>query len=661
MQADWLNEHLREAFIDFHNGACASDLLANFDPVRYVDTLLKANANRHVSFVKCHHGYAYYPTDVGARHPHLRDDFFGGIAKECEKHGMPLLAYYNVTRDGVAFDENPDWRQTKRDESYVVNRHIKHVCVNSPVVQERIWPMVDEVMDRYPIQGFFFDATVFMPGTCFCEYCKRKMAVEGANSGSDAAVLEFCTRSLCEFMDATTGRIQARIPDAAVYYNAPDFVGKADLTPGQVFLEIESLPSAWGYINTPFYGRYYRSKDIHVAAMTGRFHKSWADFGGIKPDAMLHYEAGVALSLGASLSIGDQGNPDGTLDPAVYEAEGKAFGYYAEHEQWIQGAESVPYVALLARKHIDGKKAAESKPSNFGLTTALIEANIHFDIIDLDAELSKYTAIVMEDVPMPDEGSAQRLQAFVQSGGRLLSLGSCIFMGAGRTVIEDILGVEYAGQSPYSDHYIRTPDGDLGEGLPKTDWVTYGPAVHMRPTKADGVAQMVYPFTEAKPFRAVSHRHGHPGPVSPFPAATIHDYDEGVAAAVACPLGALHYEHAYPPLRILLKNMLQRIVPTDTRVLDVKAPISAEIVLTRQGERRIVHLLNFSTNRRSSQMEIMEEVPPVLDVELRVLMDNDPQRVLLIPGGGELKWVREGAHVVVQVPRFDVHGMVILE
>jgi len=51
----------------------------------------------------------------------------------------------------------------------------------------------------------------------------------------------------------------------------------------------------------------------------------------------------------------------------------------------------------------------------------------------------------------------------------------------------------------------------------------------------------------------------------------------------------------------------------------------------------------------------------VLDVELRVLMDNDPQRVLLIPGGGELKWVREGAHVVVQVPRFDVHGMVILE
>jgi hypothetical protein len=183
----------------------------------------------------------------------------------------------------------------------------------------------------------------------------------------------------------------------------------------------------------------------------------------------------------------------------------------------------------------------------------------------------------------------------------------------------------------------------------------------MRPTGAEAVADLVYPFTEAKPFRAVSHRHGHPGPVAPFPAATIHPYDEGIAAAVACPLGALHYEHAYPPLRIFMKNLLDWIVPADLRVLDVKAPLSAEIVLTRQGERLIVHLLNFSTNRRSSQMEIMEEVPPVLDVELRVLMEKDPSRVALVPGDDELSWSRDGKHVVIQVPRFDVHGMVIIE
>ena len=661
MQAAWMNEHLREAFIDFHTGACGRDMMANFDAEQYVDTLIKANANRHVSFIKDHHGWAYYPTEAGARHPHLKGDMFGQIAAECHRRGMPVMAYYNVTRDGVAFDENPDWRQTKRDGSFVVGRHIKHVCVNSPYVPERMWPMVDETMASYPfIKGFFFDATVFMPGTCFCEYCKRKMELEGVNPDRAAEVSAFRIKSLREHVDTTSERVQAKIPDAAIYYNCGDYIGKADAQKGQLFMCIESLASAWGYERTPFFGSYYRSKDIHVEAMTGRFHGGWADYGGVKPDCALQYEAAVALSLGASLSIGDQGNPDGTLDAATYATEGKAFAYYAEREEWVKDTQSLPYVAQLCCSFQSHEHAKQSDPSNYGLFNALTEENVHFDVIDEAADLAQFTALVTEDCPV-DAETATKLRYYVAGGGRLLTLGETVFTGSGKEIMEDVLGVEYRGLSSYTVHYFRVPDGDLNGRLPCSDWTTYGHAAHLRPTTAEGLAELVYPYTEAKAFRTVSHQHGHPGEVAPFPSATMNTYGQGVAAAIVSPVGRLYYEHSYPPIRIFLKNVLDALIPPDHRVVELKAPLSAEIRVSQQADRTIVHLLNFHLNRSSNRIKVIEEIPPVLDAEVRLLREAAPQRVYLAPENEDLSWTRDAGHIVVQISRYDVHAMIVVE
>ncbi len=661
MQAAWMNEHLREAFIDFHTGACARDMMAHFDAEQYVDTLIRAGANRHVSFIKDHHGWAYYPTQFGAPHPHLKGDLFGAIARECHRRGMPVMAYYNVTRDGVAFDENPDWRQERKDGAFVAHRHIKHVCVNSPYVPERVWPMVDETMDAYPfIKGFFFDATVFMPGTCYCEYCKRKMEREGVNPDHAAAAAEFRVRSLREFVDNTSERILARIPDAALYYNTADFVGKAGLQKGQTFMCIESLPSTWDYERTPFYGRYYRTKGIHVEAMTGRFHGGWADFGGVKPDAALQYEAGLALSLGCSLSIGDQGNPYGTLDAATYAAEGKAFAYYAEREEWTKGAESVPYVALLCQRFQDFHPAKAAEPSNFGLLNTLLEENVHFDVVDSDADFTKFTAIIVECYAV-EEAVAARLRDFVQAGGKLVVLGEAAFTGAGQAIMEDILGVEYRGLSPYSVHYFRTHETALAGRLPISDWVTYGRAAHLKPTAADALCPLVYPYTEAKAFRTVSHMHGHPSHAAPFPAATVHAFGKGAAAAIACPLGELYYQHSYPAQRIFIKNVLDAIVPLSERKVEFAGPLSAEVRVMQQRERTVVHLLNFHLNRASNKIKVIEEIPPVLDTEIRLLREADPKRIYLAPEGQDLAWSRDGEHIVIPIARYDVHAMVVVE
>ncbi len=664
MPTKWMSEARREAFVDYHNGAVARDLMRNFSAERYVDTMIRSGANRAAVFFKCHHGFAYYPTQVGAPHPHLKGDFSGSIARECQKRGLPVVAYYNTTRDGVAFDANPDWRQTKRDGTFSVNRHIKHVCVNTPYVMERLWPMVDEILEWHPwIAGFFFDGTVFMPGACFCEYCLRKMKTEGINPDSEPAVLEFQARSLRQFMTATTERIRARIADPLIYYNGVDFVGRVDSQIGQTHLYIESLPSKWGFERTPFFGRYYRAKGISFTAQTGRFHEAWADFGGLKPDSAFIYDAGLALATGAAFSIGDQANPDGELDPAVYRAESVGFAHFAAREQWSTGAASVPYVGLLCRRHVTDKTFKDSIPSAYGWYNALAESHFHFDPIDESADYSPYTAIVAEGYTPETPQAAARLCEYVKNGGLLLASGPAMFLGAGRATIEEAFGMEYFGLSPFTNTYVRTPQGALGEGLPATDWIAYAQAFHIKPAAAQPLAEMVYPFTEAKAFRTTSHRHGHPGAVSPFPAATIHAFGAGQAMALAMPLGAAYYSNGYHVGRNFLKNLLKRLIAPEKRLLEVDAPVWVETILTRQPGRQVIHLLAFHANRTSqaAQVWVVEDVPAALDVRLRLRAEKDPSRVYLAPERAALEWRRDGAFIEIALPRFDIHAMAVVE
>ena len=53
----------------------------------------------------------------------------------------------------------------------------------------------------------------------------------------------------------------------------------------QTHLDVESLatsPGLWGYLHYPIVARHARTFGLPFLGMTGRFHKSWADFGGLK-------------------------------------------------------------------------------------------------------------------------------------------------------------------------------------------------------------------------------------------------------------------------------------------------------------------------------------------------------------------------------------------
>ena len=96
-------------------------------------------------------------------------------------------------------------------------------------------------------------------------------------------------------------------------------VGDTEILKHFSHLELESLPTGgWGYDHYPMSAAYCRNLGLDFLGMTGKFHTTWGEFGGIKHPNALRYECAAMLANGSKCSVGDQLHPDGALDESTY-------------------------------------------------------------------------------------------------------------------------------------------------------------------------------------------------------------------------------------------------------------------------------------------------------------------------------------------------------
>src|ERR1700691_3609946 len=94
--------------------------------------------------------------------------------------------------------------------------------------------------------------------------------------------------------------------------------------------------------------RYTRRLGLDYLGMTGRFHRSWGDFGTIRNQAALDYECFRMLAYAGKCSIGDQLHPRGRLVKAVYERIGSTYASVKLKEPWCIGAKAVSEIGSLS-------------------------------------------------------------------------------------------------------------------------------------------------------------------------------------------------------------------------------------------------------------------------------------------------------------------------
>lgn len=676
----------RKIHLDFQLAGEIPDVGVDFDATQFIDTLEAAHVDAIVVFAKNVYGYSFYPSKVGPAHPGLVEpDLLGKQVAACREAGITVYAYFAWAWDELVAERHPEWLVWKRDRSTWLPAldepsFLSALCLSHPEVKEMGLAHTREVLERYDVDGVWYDLVYPIGAECYCWRCLSELRAAGLDPLDRAVQRRHKDELHSATLEAITGLARELKPGVQVDFNSQVSLGLGERLDWIDNLDIEALPTGgWGYGYFPLNARYARTHGVSVYGMTGRFQKSWGDYGGLKHPTQLRTEIAGIVALGVRCDVGDQPLPEAQLDEATYATIGEAYGEVAQLEPWLEGAVPVTEAAIVVDgprlSKLAGLPVADAMfplihvQAAGGLAKLLTELQIQFDVVDASAEIERYRLLVLPDSLEVDAALAARLEAHLEAGGAVVASHDALRLAGaeGDALWPAALRDAHRGPSPFQPAFARL-EGDLFAHRPRHgnyEYAIYGPTDRLEVAASEDVV------VHARLSEAAFQR-WQPGWQSAPPEHRT-DYatvvQSGRLAAFAFPLGATYYEHGYWFYRELLARLLERILPEP--LVRTSAPQSAEVSVTHQsagedrGERWIVHVVNYSPLRRSlgAPIEYVEDPIPLHDVEVALAVDGPIARAYEARTGAELELTRDGddGRWRVRVPVVPIAATVVFE
>lgn len=665
-----LENALRQIHLDFHTSPLISDIAADFDSQAFAETLSRASVNSVTVFAKCHHGMSYYDTRVGVKHPFLKIDLLREMLDACHEMGIRVAAYYSVCWDSFIGEEHPEWLQVDTSGAPIRPKPFERpyygwetLCLNTPYV-DYVEAQLKEVLTGYEVDGVFLDIVAQTRPGCICRYCRLSMSRMGLDYSVEEDLRKH-SRIVEERFMARMWELTSRLrPSASLFFNGASSLNQARLAVKYMtHFEIESLPTGpWGYYHFPFYARYLRNFGKPTVGMTGRFHASWADFGGLKTMPQLVYEAARIIAHGAAVSIGDQMHPRGALDPAVYRTIGGAYDVVKSVEELVRGSEPVYEAAILALPRSRGPDEFVFQGGGFGIDDSLagavkilLEEKIQFNVLDRWMKLDDYDLLVIPDYGILDEESRKRLEDYLSRGGKMIFSYKATLEGD-RFWCPGI-DLTPIAVDKYDVDFIRV-GSKLSEGVPTDfDFAMYGSGVYTLLREGEILAKIREPYFRRSPKTYTSHTYTPASRDSESPAIALSR--DGNVMYIYSPIFSAYFKHGYWIYRAILRNCLNLMLRE--RLVAPTLPPSTEAYLWRRGDSLVLHLLSYQSIRIGRHPEYMTDYTPYSSLRLRIKSHNEPRRVYSMLSGRKLEFRFAEGQVEAVVERPSIYEVVVLE
>jgi hypothetical protein len=656
----------RQVHLDFHTSPAIGDVGRDFDAEVFAQAMQDACVNSVTVFAKCHHGHLYYETQRPERHPGMKAglDLTRSQVEALHRRGIRAPIYISIQVDEYAALTHPEWVVRNPDGSqckgwgnsgvFVPGWHI--LDMSSPY-QEFVADQTSEILTKLqPVDGVFFDMCWDQPSSSvYAVAGMKKMGLDPANAADQDV---YATHVALAYMERFYKMVKETSPEATVFFNGRAMSKLSQDIPFQEQVEIEALPTGgWGYMYFPVNVRYARTFDKPYMGMTGRFHRTWGDFGGLKPYPALEYETSQMIAHGARCSVGDQLHPRGRPDRASYELIGLAYRRVMEREPWLEGAVPQSQVGLFQLPTNSLQTTQNTSRSDEGAVRMLTQLKVQFDVVQASSNLEAYELLVLPDALPVDETLVERLQHYLKRGGRILATGTSGLSADGTQVLLPELEIYTEGFSPYSVTYVRFGEA-VSQGVPETDHVVYEAGV--RATALPGtqaLATVVEPYFERTWEHFCSHNQTPSADETPYLAASVN----GNTAYISFPVFRLFAQYGNQSHRWLVGNLLKLLLPE--LLLKVEGPTGMETSVMRQaGENRtIVHLLFYTPERRAQNLDLVEDIIPLYNVPLALRLEQAPRRVYLAPEQTNLSFAYSYGYASVTVPEIRGHAMVVFE
>lgn len=660
----------RQIHLDFHTSEHIPGIGAEFDAADFVSTFKKAHVDSVTIFAKCHHGWAYYPTKVGAPHPNLaRPDLLGEMVEALNAADIECPIYITVQWDERNARLHPEWRArsatANRFDPSQLTAAWHTLCLNHKAYRDELLAMAREVASRYATPGIFFD--IVLTPDCVCQQCLDTMAEQGLDPENAADRLTKDEWVNEVFRTEMSAALNAEFPGLRIFYNCGHIhkQGPERFAPYS-HLELESLPTGgWGYSHFPGSARYAATLGLDFVAHTGKFHTSWGEFGGFKHPDALEYEAAQMVAMGSKCLVGDQLHPNGAINPDTYASIRPAYARVEKLEPYLDGARQVSEVAILSAEYFH-HAGDRNNNADDGAAQMLQELQQPFDVIDPSSDFSRYRVIILPD-EVPVEGDlATRFGDYIAGGGKVLMSGISALQDDGSFAIP--AGIRNTGPVAFDPSYLLA-GRDLDASMTETPFVVYGRAQTIVAEGATVLANVVPPYFNRSYQHFSSHAHA-PDDTSAAPlgaGVTLH----GGVAYIAYPIFSIYRAMGQPLYRYLVRGLLRRLLPDPALITDL--PSAGRATLTRQDKRgrHVLHLLygapqvrgnGVPANNGVRVMEMIEDIPSIGPVTAKVRLPGPPTRAFEAVSGEPVAVTDLGSgQYGITLDRLRIHAAVVFE
>jgi len=642
----------RQVHLDFHTSPLIDEVGVEFDAEVFAATIEDAGIDSVTVFARCHHGMSYYPTQVGEMHPGLQGrELLGEQIEALHRRNIRCPIYLTVAWDEWTADRHRDWLQltgdgqiaqvrNRKDDGTIDPGGWRYVNWLHPDYQAFLEAQIDELFDGYEVDGLFFDILSFAPDAGWSDHSIRFRERHGLLDRSHASWVKFRVLAQNEMSAKLTAKVRSRSQEASVFYNTGVFsyvdsrYGIHGRVAQQSHYELESLPTGhWGYHHFPKLGRQISRLGRPWIGQTGRFQKSWGDFGGIKPVPALEFECFRAQALGGGVEVGDQLHPRGGLDRGAYALIKTVFAQVKAAETFYEESVACPQIGILLAG-VPGMDEAITARSESGAVMLAEETHYDCAVLDDASELSEFALVVLPDSTPITAALKQNLVTYYEGGGRLLLTGSAGFDEAGNWAL-DFLPLERSGTEKNEPIYWQV-ESAFSPDWAGVDRVLYrrGPAI-----SAHGDARVVAwrqePYFQRTDLRFCSHFQAppRPGPTDD-PAIVCGDR----WACVADPMFRDYREAGGLVIAAMWQRLVEELIGSPP--VGAGLPTTVLSVPRRKGDDLLVTLLHYVPVRKALRIDVIAERMNLAGEQLRC--DPAIKQVIDVTSGEPLHCIAPG-------------------
>ncbi len=635
----------RQVHLDFHTWGDIPEVGKSFSKENFQKALKVAGLDSITVFAKCNMGYCYYPTSVGVMHPHLDFDLTSAMIDAAHEIGVRAPVYINAGLNEEQASAHPEWHAQRGLGGDNKWGDFTLLCLNDSVWAKEVYKLVEEVCERYEsLDGLFLDI-VLIDEACYCDQCLRGMAKMGLDPKIETDAKHYYTLKRKAFMNKCEAILRKYHPEATIFFNS----GGADWERPEyhehsTHFEMEDLPTSWGgYDKLPLRAKFFSKSGKPYLAMTGKFHLNWGEFGGFKTKEALKYEICSMAMYGAACSVGDHMHPDGVMDISTYENIGYAYGYLEKIAPYCYGGTSTAKLGLyLTHDNDEGQ----------GMSELLLGGQMDFEVVK--DRFTDFEAVIIPDGVVLDDLRLAELKAYIANGGKVMFFGDSLVRD-GRFQID--AGAEYLGGPEYDCDYIRTTFKGESE-LPSSPMLSYYCGNKIKATDGEVLAVKLTPYFSRTNEVWCDDRQVPYDKNCDITAAAVKKgnviYSAHKLATVFGKFGCVYHRNYF-------FNLLNLLGVTPAFKVEGMGALGRATMIKQETEKRYCLNMVYAVPTRRGRAEIIEDIFPVYDITVKLIVPEKIIRAYLPLTGTELEIISNESEQCVVLPKLLCHETIVFE